>query len=129
MSGLEATAIIRKQEENTGRHIPIIALTASVLKGDRERCLAAGCDEYLTKPIDARALFQAMERLRDELPSLLASLGTPIPGPLREYIQSAPARNASEHADYADYFSAELRDLVAERDADLIDRHAYRFGA
>ncbi len=69
-----------------------------------------------------------MERLREELPSLLASLGTAIPAPLREYIQSAPARNVSEHAGYGEYFSVELRDLVAERDAEVIDRHAYRFG-
>jgi hypothetical protein len=54
-----------------------------------------------------------MERLREEFLSLMAGLGTPVPAPLREYIHSAPALNASDHADYAEYFSAELRDLVA----------------
>jgi hypothetical protein len=70
-----------------------------------------------------------MERLREELPSLLSGLGTPIGAPLREHISNAPARNVSEHGDYAEYYSAQLRELVAERDADVIDRHAYRFAA
>lgn len=70
-----------------------------------------------------------MERLREELPSLLSGLGTPLSTPMREYIDTAPARNVSEHSDYAEYFNAGLRDLVAERDAEVISRHAYRFGA
>jgi hypothetical protein len=70
-----------------------------------------------------------MERLREELPALLSGLGAPLGAPLREFIQSAPARNVSEHADYAEYYSPQLRDLVAERDAEVIGRHAYAFGA
>jgi len=63
MDGLEATAAIRQQEVETGRHIPIIALTAHAMEGDRERCLAAGMDEYLTKPLKSQELFQTIERL------------------------------------------------------------------
>lgn len=63
MDGLEATAAIRKQEQVSGRHIPIIALTAHAMKGDRERCLAAGMDEYLSKPIQAEGLFSIIARL------------------------------------------------------------------
>ncbi len=79
MSGLEATAIIRKQEENTGRHIPIIALTASVLKGDRERCLASGMDDYLTKPVNRNELFAALGRLvLSERPAEVVAAATEV---------------------------------------------------
>jgi len=61
MGGLEATAEIRQQEEATGRHIPIVALTAHAMKGDEERCLAAGMDAYVAKPVKARDLYAAIE--------------------------------------------------------------------
>ena len=61
MDGLEATRTIRAQERQTGRHIPIVAMTAHALKGDREKCLAAGMDDYVAKPIQIDQLFQAIE--------------------------------------------------------------------
>jgi signal transduction histidine kinase/CheY-like chemotaxis protein len=63
MDGLEATAAIRKLEAVTGAHVPIIALTAHAMKGDREICLAAGMDEYLSKPINPKQLFVLIESL------------------------------------------------------------------
>jgi signal transduction histidine kinase/DNA-binding response OmpR family regulator len=63
MDGLEATAAIRKLETVTGTHVPIIALTAHAMKGDREICLAAGMDEYLSKPINAEQLFALVEAM------------------------------------------------------------------
>ncbi len=65
MDGLEATAAIREEEKMTGRHIPIIAVTAQAMKGDRERCLDAGMDEYLSKPIRRKELHHAIEKLLD----------------------------------------------------------------
>ncbi len=66
MSGIEVTEAIRGKEKDTGKHIPIIAMTASALNEDRERCLAAGMDAYLTKPIDREALFNTMDELADD---------------------------------------------------------------
>ena len=63
MDGLEATAAIRKREKKSGGHIPIIAMTAHAMKGDREICLAAGMDGYLTKPILAEAMYDALDKL------------------------------------------------------------------
>jgi CheY-like chemotaxis protein/HPt (histidine-containing phosphotransfer) domain-containing protein len=63
MGGFEATTAIRAIEQATGGHIPIIALTAHAMKGDRELCLAAGMDGYLTKPIKPLPLIQEVERL------------------------------------------------------------------
>ncbi len=61
--GLDATREIRQAEAATGRHLPIIAMTAHALQGDRERCLAAGMDDYVSKPIRSDILFQALERV------------------------------------------------------------------
>jgi two-component system, sensor histidine kinase and response regulator len=63
MDGLEATRAIREKEKINGGHIPIIAMTAHAIKGDRERCLAAGMDAYVSKPIDAEKLFDTIELL------------------------------------------------------------------
>jgi signal transduction histidine kinase/ActR/RegA family two-component response regulator len=61
MDGLEATARIREWEKNRGRRTPIVALTAHSMKGDRDRCLAAGMDTYVTKPFDAAKLIEVVE--------------------------------------------------------------------
>jgi CheY-like chemotaxis protein len=63
MDGFETAAAIRAREGETGSHIPIIAMTAHAMKGDRERCLAAGMDAYVSKPVQARELFEAIETL------------------------------------------------------------------
>ncbi len=63
MDGFEATAMIRAKEKQTGRHIPIVALTAHAMTGDEQRCLAAGMDGYLTKPIQQKALWAALDKV------------------------------------------------------------------
>jgi two-component system sensor histidine kinase/response regulator len=61
MDGLEATAVIREKERCTGGHIPIVALTAHAMKGDREVCIEAGMDGYVSKPLKSEELLAAME--------------------------------------------------------------------
>jgi two-component system sensor histidine kinase/response regulator len=64
MDGLEATAEIRRREAQRGLpHLPIVALTAHAMKGDQERCMAAGMDGYVSKPIQPQRLFDVIESL------------------------------------------------------------------
>ena len=68
MDGFEAAQMIRQLEQEgelTGQHTPIIAMTAHALHGDRQRCMDAGMDDYVSKPLDPRKVFQAIERWAD----------------------------------------------------------------
>jgi CheY-like chemotaxis protein len=71
MDGFEATHRIRKRETETGGHVPIVALTAHAAAGDRERCLAAGMDEHLSKPVCATDLERVLDRWRPAVASVL----------------------------------------------------------
>ena len=68
-----------------------------------------------------------MEEMREQLAPILAAAGETISAAAIAHLTAAPASNVSQHRAYADYYSAELRDLVAIRDARVIERHAYRF--
>jgi signal transduction histidine kinase/ligand-binding sensor domain-containing protein/CheY-like chemotaxis protein len=70
VDGFEATALVREREQDTGTHVPIIAMTAHAMKGDRERCLAAQMDGYVAKPIKAAELFKEIEQVLSPAPSL-----------------------------------------------------------
>jgi signal transduction histidine kinase/CheY-like chemotaxis protein len=74
LTGLEATAFIRERERGASRHLPIIAMTAHAIKGDREICLQAGMDGYVSKPVRAEELFQQIESC--------VSGGAPVQQPL-----------------------------------------------
>ncbi|MGC2398930.1 MAG: response regulator [Acidobacteriaceae bacterium] len=72
MDGVEATMAIRQREKTSGAHIPIIAMTANAMVGDRENCLQAGMDDYLSKPLNSAELFAKIENIlpRDASPSV-----------------------------------------------------------
>jgi CheY-like chemotaxis protein len=61
--GFEATAAIRERERVSGRHVPIVAMTAHALKGDEDRCLDSGMDTYISKPIRRAQLYEMIERM------------------------------------------------------------------
>jgi two-component system sensor histidine kinase/response regulator len=63
MDGLEATAAIRDHERGAGGHLPIVALTAHAMAGDEQRCLAAGMDAYIAKPVDSQLLFRVLAKV------------------------------------------------------------------
>jgi CheY-like chemotaxis protein/HPt (histidine-containing phosphotransfer) domain-containing protein len=86
MDGLQATALLREREKASDSHIPIIALTAYAMKGDRERCLAAGMDSYLSKPIRYQDLLETIQRLVSGMPDV------PAPAPA----ERAPAEVLDE---------------------------------
>jgi CheY-like chemotaxis protein len=66
MDGFEATDAIRTQEQITGRHVPIIAMTAHAMKGDRERCLESGMDDYVAKPVHADELLRVIQKFEPQ---------------------------------------------------------------
>ena len=63
MDGLDATESIRDAKADTGAHVPIIAMTAHAMKGDRERCLEAGMDDYIAKPIRGEHLIEVLRKV------------------------------------------------------------------
>jgi CheY-like chemotaxis protein len=80
LDGFEVVRRIREHERGTGRHLPIIALTARSSARDRERCLAVGMDDFLSKPIDAAVLWAAVDRLMTRWPPVGHVLGDVEPG-------------------------------------------------
>ncbi len=109
MDGFKATAAIRAREHTAGRHLPIVAMTAHAIKGDRERCLAAGMDDYLSKPIQSAELFAIIERLTGPAPA-----------------EALPAIESNGHAAEEVFDRAALLDYV-ESDRELLARILERF--
>ena len=139
LDGLDAIHAIRAKEQSSGSHLPIIALTAHAMKGDRERCLAAGADEYVTKPIRTPDLLAAIDRatnaevtLANPAPTLAAS---PPAGPPvldfaaaldrvegdRELLEELMGMFAAE----CSHDIAEIRKSLEARDMGLLERLAH----
>jgi CheY-like chemotaxis protein/HPt (histidine-containing phosphotransfer) domain-containing protein len=90
MDGFEATRRIREFEHATGRHTPIVAMTAHTMTGDRERCLAAEMDNYLSKPLDKAALLALIQRIPAPPAAAAAPPVAPDPVPPTAHDPSAP---------------------------------------
>jgi CheY-like chemotaxis protein len=91
MDGLEATASIRHLESHTGKHVPIIAMTAHAMQGDRERCLERGMDGYISKPITADQLYEVIEKVAfppAEAPRTAAGSGDDAPWDSAEALEA-----------------------------------------
>jgi CheY-like chemotaxis protein len=133
MDGFAATAAIRAGERQSGAHIPIIALTAHTMKGDRERCLEAGMDAFVSKPLNARELYVLLEavaarstekaseaeasEIAPELDEALAQIGgdEALFGKMAEAF-SSQAVNLLE----------EIRSAITERDGPSLQRAAHK---
>ena len=89
MDGFSVAKVIREREQRTREHLPLIALTANSMIGDRERCLAAGMDDYISKPIDSNELFRTIERCMAQNGSASEPIH-PTPPPILNGIQVAP---------------------------------------
>ena len=111
MDGLQVTAEIRRREQGRGSRTPIVALTAHGTAADRERCLAAEMDDYVSKPLDARVLFQTIERF---VPSPSAGLPS-----IAEISRADPAlerRLADLFAEHVPRLLATVRDALDRED-------------
>ena len=105
MDGLEASRAMRRMGATEGRRTPIIAMTAHAIKGDRERCLEAGMDDYISKPIDAENLHQMIERL-------VASVPSPVPADPKTLPPTASSLLAAFGSDWG--FFKEVTEVFLE---------------
>src|SRR5256712_231047 len=145
MDGFEATGAIRAREKTTGRHQPIIAMTAHAMKGDKERCLEAGMDGYVSKPVRTKDLFDEIKKHvpSAEPPPTETSAKPPLPEatpPVRESAETLDRATLMERLEgdagllaemvglfLQDYprLLAAMREAVARGDAKSLERAAH----
>jgi PAS domain S-box-containing protein len=136
LDGLEATARIRQQEKSKGGHLPIIAMTAYAMKGDRERCLATGMDGYVAKPIQPEELYSAIAALfpaaqQDALPAPAPAGPTDDVLNVREVLARVGGDRELLRTLVHMFLEtcpgqlSELREAIRERNADAIRRVAH----
>jgi CheY-like chemotaxis protein len=139
MDGIEATAVLRAKERQSGRRTPIIAMTAYAMKGDREMCLEAGMDDYVSKPVRPQQLFEAMERVLNREARRLELAAAPAAADSDGQVvnwDEALANAGEDRELLADMVSLFLRDLpelwrrvqeaVASQDATRLAKAAHR---
>ena len=133
MGGFEATAAIRTSELISGDHLPIVAMTAHAMTGDRERCLAAGMDEYVSKPIQPEELWKAIDCVIAGIP---AQVTRDDPGLTlnREILLDRVDGDLTFLQELIDVFVSDcpralaaIGDAIAQRDADGLNRASHAF--
>jgi signal transduction histidine kinase/CheY-like chemotaxis protein/HPt (histidine-containing phosphotransfer) domain-containing protein len=140
MDGLEATALIRSREKGSGSHVPIIAMTAHAMKGDKEACLGAGMDGYLSKPVNQQHLHREIARVLNAATAQgRQDQAAPPSAPPHAGREPAPAEVAPDRRDrrrqrMLELFRAEgpnmlaeIRAAVADDDAARLARAAHKF--
>jgi len=115
MDGFMATVQIREQERLVGGHLPIIGVTANALKGDRERCLTAGMDGYLAKPITLERLRRAIEEVSD-LPA--GNVAAEAAG--AESAEEKPPARSNSLPSYREQVCDHFRQIFTEEEADIL---------
>jgi signal transduction histidine kinase/ligand-binding sensor domain-containing protein/DNA-binding response OmpR family regulator len=132
LDGLEACRMLRESEKGTGRHMPVIAMTAHAMKGDRERCLESGMDGYVSKPVQVDELLRAIEMVTPAAP---ATSGGRTEGGAPSPIDAAMARMDGDAAllrelgalflEDGPRLLEEIRRAVAAGDAEIVQRVAH----
>jgi two-component system, sensor histidine kinase and response regulator len=137
MDGWEATQAIRLKEKTSGGHIPIVAMTAHAMKGDEERCIAAGMDDYLTKPIRTVALLAALDKVLSRLPESVAAARVSASGASTDAVDVAVALERLDgdrdlYGELVQVFRVEcpnvieeMRHAIAQQDAKALERSAH----
>jgi signal transduction histidine kinase/DNA-binding response OmpR family regulator/HPt (histidine-containing phosphotransfer) domain-containing protein len=139
IDGLEATMAIRAKEKATGAHIPIVAMTAHAMQGDRERCLAAGMDGYVSKPLQAQELFAVVESLAPARAEAQTDtpVGATLPGPMEPVFDRNVAldRVQGDHEllreivglffEETPALMRQIEEAIAHRDAKALERAAH----
>jgi CheY-like chemotaxis protein/HPt (histidine-containing phosphotransfer) domain-containing protein len=120
MDGYEATRQLRLLEQDTGSHLPVIAMTAAALQGDREACLAAGMDDYISKPVRTEAIAEALGRWITRAPSEPPESVSAGDEPVIDN-----ERLAREYLDDGTRLLATLRESVAEGDPQQVERTSH----
>jgi len=136
LDGLEATAALRARERGRGTRVPVIALTAHAMQGDRERCLVAGMDEYVTKPVQPEELLAVIGRaVQRRAGPQEAESASPPPGEVLRH-ETLRANTGDDRVllrEIVDIFRidgpralAEIRDGLRIRDVWIVERAAHR---
>ncbi len=135
VDGLETTQAIRRSEKESGRHIPILAMTAQAMKGDREKCLAAGMDGYIAKPIRVQELWRAIDKVVGASATPGAGQGGPTSADGSVDWNTAIASTGGDRkllGEIIEVFRgeaprllADIQKAVADQDADALRRAAH----